>query len=138
MVLLKAPDGADDDRDVPNRVRPVRVTLAMRKLLASLVVLAVLGVVAAQALAAARSVRVGDNFFLRRGHHTISVRHGSRVTFHWVGRRSHNVDARRGPVHFRSAVMTNGSFTTTLRRRGRYLVVCDIHPKTMRLSIRVR
>jgi plastocyanin len=110
----------------------------MRKLLASLVVLAVLGVAAAQALAATQSVRVGDDFFVRKGHHTITVRHGSRVTFRWVGSRVHDVHARKGPVHFRSAVMTSGSFSTTLRRRGRYLVVCDIHPRTMRLTIRVR
>jgi plastocyanin len=109
----------------------------MRKLLASFVVLAALGVAAAQALAAAHSVRVGDDFFIRRGHHAIDVRHGSRVRFRWVGHKVHDVHARKGPVHFRSGVMRRGSFTTTLRRRGRYLVVCDIHPRAMRLTIRV-
>ena len=121
-----------------NRVATLAVLHAMRKLLVSLVVLAALGFAAAQALAAAHSVRVGDNFFIRKGHHTISVRHGSRVTFHWVGSRTHDVHARKGPVHFRSRFMTSGSFSTRLRHRGRYLVVCDIHPKTMRLTIRVR
>jgi plastocyanin len=115
-----------------------RVPPAMRKLLVSLVVLAVVGVAAAQALAASRGVRVGDDFFVRRGHHSISVRHGTAVTFRWVGKRVHDVHARTGPVHFRSSVMTHGRFTTTLNRRGRYLVVCDIHPKKMRLTIRVR
>jgi plastocyanin len=121
-----------------NRRVLLHVLHAMRKLLVSVVVLAVLGVAAAQALAAAHSVRVGDDFFVRKGHHTITVRHGSRVTFHWVGRKVHDVHAKKGPVHFRSSVMTSGSFTTRLRRRGRYLVVCDIHPRTMRLTIRVR
>ena len=121
-----------------NRVATLAVLHAMRKLLASFVVLAVLGVAAAQALAATHTVRVGDDFFVRKGHHTITVRHGSRVTFRWVGHRVHDVHAKKGPVHFRSAVMTSGSFTTKLRRRGRYLVVCDIHPRTMRLTIRVR
>jgi plastocyanin len=121
-----------------NRVAVLAVLHAMRKLLASLVVLALLGVAAAQALAASRSVRVGDDFFIRHGHHTITVRHGSRVTFRWVGSKVHDVHAKKGPVHFRSRVMTSGSFTTKLRRRGRYLVVCDIHPRTMRLTIRVR
>ena len=110
----------------------------MRKLLASFVALAVLGVAAAQALAAAHSVRVGDDFFIRRGHHTITVRHGSRVTFRWVGSQTHDVHARKGPVHFRSRFMRSGTFTTSLRHRGRYLVVCDIHPRAMRLTIRVR
>jgi plastocyanin len=121
-----------------NHAVPSRVLPPMRKLLVSFVVLAALGVAAAQALAAAHSVRVGDDFFIRKGHHRITVRHGSRVTFHWVGRKPHDVHAKKGPVHFHSRVMTSGSFTTRLRKRGRYLVVCDLHPRTMRLTIRVR
>lgn len=110
----------------------------MRKLMASLVVVALLGVAAAQALAATRSVRVGDNFFVARGHHTITVRRGATVRFHWTGSNAHDVHARRGPVHFRSAVMSSGTFAKRLTRRGRYLIVCDLHPRKMRLTIRVR
>jgi plastocyanin len=112
----------------------------MRRLIAFLAVLAVLGVVAAQALAAVRSVRIGDDFFVRPGrhHHTISVRHGTRVTFHWTGSNAHDVHAVRGPVHFRSAVMTSGTFSRKLRRRGTYVIRCDVHPHRMRLTIHVR
>lgn len=110
----------------------------MRKLIVSFIVLAALGVAAAQALAAGHGVRVGDNFFIRKGHHTITVRRGTTVRFHWVGGNVHDVHAKRGPVHFRSAFMTSGSFAKKLTRRGRYLIVCDIHPRAMRLTVRVR
>jgi plastocyanin len=110
----------------------------MRKLLASLVVLAVLGAVAAQAFAGTRAVRVGDDFFVRKGHHSITVGRGARVRFHWVGSNTHDVHAVRGPAHFRSAFMTSGSFAAKLRRAGTYTVICDIHPKAMRLTIHVR
>jgi plastocyanin len=110
----------------------------MRKLLVSFAVLAVLGLAAASALAATRSVRVGDDFFVRKGHHSITVQHGSRVRFRWVGRNLHDVHAIKGPVHFRSGVKSSGSFTRKLRRKGTYLVVCDIHPQSMRLTIHVR
>jgi plastocyanin len=112
----------------------------MRRLIASFVVLAVLGVAAAQALAAVRSVRIGDDFFVRPGrhHHTITVRRGTRIRFHWTGSNPHDVHVVRGPVHFRSAVMTSGTFSRKLRRRGTYVIRCDIHPRRMRLTIHVR
>ena len=121
-----------------NRLADLAVLHAMRKLLVSIVVIAVLGLAAAQALAAARSVRVGDDFFIRKGPHSITVHRGARVRFRWVGSSTHDVHATRGPVHFRSAFMRNGSFTKKLRRAGTYTVICDIHPKTMRLTIHVR
>jgi plastocyanin len=121
-----------------NPVAALAVLHAMRKLLVSFVVLAVLGLAAAQALAAARGVRVGDDFFVRKGHHSITVHRGAKVRFRWVGSTTHDVHATRGPVHFRSRFMTSGTFTKKLRRAGTYTVICDIHPKTMRLTIHVR
>jgi plastocyanin len=111
----------------------------MRRLIVSLVVLAALGVVAAQALAAVHRVRVGDNFYVRPGrhHHTITVRRGTRIRFRFVGSNPHDVHAIRGPVHFRSPVMTSGTFSRKLRRRGTYVIHCDLHPRKMRLTIHV-
>jgi plastocyanin len=112
----------------------------MRRLIVSLVVLAAVGVAAAQALAAVRSVRIGDNFYVRSGrhHHSITVNRGTRVRFRWTGSNPHDVHVIRGPVHFRSAVMTSGTFSRKLRRSGTYVIHCDLHPRTMRLTIHVR
>ena len=111
----------------------------MRKLLTSLVVLVVLGVLAAQALAATRSVRVGDDYFVSKGSpKTITVKRGTRVTWHFRGKSIHNVDARKGPVHFRSSYKSGGTFSKRLTKPGTYVVYCDIHSPDMRMKIRVK
>jgi plastocyanin len=111
----------------------------MRKLIASLFVVAVLGVVAAQAYAASRSVRVGDNYFVSKGStKTITVKRGTRVTWHFRGSGLHNVDARKGPVHFRSSYKRSGTFSKRLTKPGTYVIYCDVHSPDMRMKIRVK
>ena len=85
-------------------------------------------------------VRVGDNWFVRsRGVPTVTVSRGAAVTWRFVGREPHNVVVKRGPVKFRSGVERSGTYTRTMRRRGTYTVVCDIHggrDQKMRLVVR--
>ena len=70
----------------------------MRKLFASVLVLAALGIVASQAFAATRSVSVGDDWFVAKGHpRSITVKKGTTVTWHFRGKTMHNVDAAQGP-----------------------------------------
>jgi plastocyanin len=111
----------------------------MRKLLASLLVLAALGVVASQAFAATRSVSVGDDWFVSKGRpKTITVRKGTTITWHFRGKSMHNVDASKGPVHFISGYKRRGTYSRTLRKPGTYVVYCDIHRPDMRMTIRVK
>ena len=111
----------------------------MRKLLASVLVLAALGIVASQALAATRSVSVGDDWFVAKGHpRTITVKRGTTITWHFRGRTMHNVDARKGPVHFISSYKKKGTYSRTLRKAGTYVVYCDIHAPDMRMTIKVK
>jgi plastocyanin len=110
----------------------------MRKLIVSLAIVALLGVVAAQALAATKSVRVGDNFFIARGHpRSITVSRGTVVRWHFTGSNRHDVHATSGPAQFRSSVMRSGTFSKKLTRAGRYVIHCDIH-HGMRMTIHVR
>jgi plastocyanin len=110
----------------------------MRKLIASLLVVAALGVVATQAFAASRSVAVGDDYFVSKGSpKTITVKRGTRVTWRFKGSSIHNVDARKGPVHFRSSYKRSGSFSKRLTTPGTYVVYCDVHSPDMRMRIRV-
>jgi hypothetical protein len=75
----------------------------MRKLVALLLVAALTAAVAATALAARRTVRVGDNWFVRpSGVPTVTVERGDTVVWRFIGRRRHNVAVRRGPVRFHS------------------------------------
>lgn len=100
----------------------------MRKTLA--LTLALLGVFAATALAATKTVKVGDNWFLRTsGTPTVTVKKNDTVKWTWVGDSAHNVVVTRGPVRFSSPVKTSGAYKRRMTRRGTYVIVCTIHGK---------
>jgi plastocyanin len=86
-----------------------------------------------------RTVRLGDDWFVRDGGSTrVTVVRGTRVRWRWTGRDLHNVVVRRGPTRFQSSLKRSGSYRKTLRRRGTYRIVCSIHQPDMRMTLRVR
>ena len=105
----------------------------MRKLLLALLVV---GLVAAPAYAATRSVRLVDNRF---GPSTLSVRAGDTVVFRNAGESPHNaVTTGRSPQRFASPLLRSGqSYRRRLTRRGTYRIVCTLHAG-MRMTLRVR
>ena len=110
----------------------------MRKLLVASLIAAVPAVLATQALAASRSVKVGDNFFVRKGSvPTVTVKKGSTVTWRWAGRELHNVAVAKGPAKFRSSYKSSGSYSKRLTRTGTYTIVCSIHQPDMKMKLRV-
>ena len=110
----------------------------MRKLLVAALVIAFTATLASQALAA-RTVSVGDDYFVRRGDPpTVSVSKGTKVTWRWVGRDLHNVAVTRGPRKFRSSYKEDGTFSRRMRVRGTYRIVCTIHQPDMAMTLRVR
>jgi plastocyanin len=109
----------------------------MRKLFIVVLIAAVPAAFAAQALAASRSVKVGDDYFVRKGSvPTVTVRKGSTVTWRFRGSDLHNVAVTRGPVLFHSSYKDSGSFSKKMRRAGRYTIVCTIH-SGMKMKLRV-
>jgi plastocyanin len=112
----------------------------MRKLVPLALTCAVAATLAASALAASRSIRVGDNWFVQRhGVPTVSVRRGDTVTWRFVGREPHNVQVQRGPERFTSPTRDRGSYRRRMTRRGTYAIVCTIHgarDQRMRLVVR--
>jgi plastocyanin len=113
----------------------------MRKLLPLVLLAALSGtlLVTAPALSARRSVKVGDDYFVRAGSPpTVSVRRGDTVVWRWQGRNRHNVRATSGPQRFRSPIKSSGTYSRRLTRRGTYRIVCDLHPPNMRMTLRVR
>ena len=111
----------------------------MRKLLLSFVVVAVVGTAAAQALAATRSVKIGDNFFVARHDHSITVHKGARVRWRNSGSSMHNVVVTRGPVHFRSNgyLFHGDTFTHRFKRKGTYKIICTVHAPNMKMTLKV-
>jgi len=110
----------------------------MRKLLVASLIAAVSAVLATQALAATRSVKVGDDYFVRRGSvPTVTVRKGTTVTWRFTGRDLHNVKVSKGPVKFGSSFKRSGTYSKRLTRTGTYTIVCSIHQPDMAMKLRV-
>lgn len=109
----------------------------MRKLFIVALIAAASAVLATQALASSRSVKVGDDYFIHKGSTpTITVTKGSTVTWRFRGSDLHNVAVTKGPVKFHSSYKDSGSFSKKMRRAGRYTIVCTIH-SGMKMKIHV-
>jgi plastocyanin len=101
----------------------------VRRAPALLLAAAATAALAVPALAATtRSVKVGDNYFVKDGGSpTVTVKQNTRVRWNWAGDSLHNVTVKKGPVRFHSRSQTSGSYTKTLTRRGTYRIYCTIH-----------
>ena len=111
----------------------------MRKLLVAMLIAAASAVLATQALAATRTVKIGDDYSVRKGSApTVTVKKGTKVTWRWAGRDMHNVAVTKGPVKFRSSFKSSGTYSKTVRRTGTYTIVCTIHQPDMTMKLRVK
>ncbi len=112
----------------------------MRRLLVLAVAAAVGAALAIPALAATKSVTVGDNFFVRDGGvPTVTVMRNDTVKWRFTGDRPHNVTVKRGPAKFHSKTKRRGSYSKKLTRRGLYTLYCTIHgagDQSMKLRVR--
>jgi plastocyanin len=100
----------------------------LRKLVVLALVAAVLALLATQAFAASRSVKVGDNYFVRAsGVPTVTVKKGTTVTWRFAGNNLHTVVVRSGPTKFRSSAKSSGTYKKKLTRKGTYRIFCSIH-----------
>jgi plastocyanin len=100
----------------------------MRKLIVLAVLACALAVLTATAMAATRSVKVGDNYYVRsHGVPTVTVSKGTTVQWHFGTGTPHTVTVSRGPAKFNSGVRSSGTFSKKLRKRGTYTIYCQIH-----------
>ena len=100
----------------------------MRKLIVIAISACALVLLAATAMAATKSVKVGDDYYVRSsGVPKVTVTKGTTVRWRFVGDNPHTVTVSRGPVKFNSGVKTSGSYRKKLRRRGTYTIYCTIH-----------
>ena len=106
----------------------------MKKLSILAAVLVAAALLAVPALAATKSVTVGDTFFKAKA---ITVSKGTTVKWVWRGKLPHDVKVKSGPAKFKSTVKTSGSYSKRLTRSGTYRIICTIHPN-MKQTITVR
>ena len=100
----------------------------MRKLIVMALVVGCLGVLASVAMAATRSIKVGDDYYVRsRGVPTVTVSKGTTVKWNFRGSNPHTVTVSKGPSKFNSGVKSSGSYKKKLTKRGTYTIYCTIH-----------
>lgn len=112
----------------------------MKKLLMlSAVAALVIAVVAVPALAATKSVKVGDDYFVAKGKiPTVTVKAGSTVKWNWTGKAPHDVRVTKGPVTFSSGnAKVKGSYSKKVTKKGTYKIVCTIHQPSMAMWLKV-
>jgi plastocyanin len=110
----------------------------MRKLLVLFAIAVASAALAVPALAATRSVKVGDDYFVRKGSvPTVTVRKGTTVTWRFAGKDLHNVKVSKGPAKFGSSYKDSGTFSKRVTRTGTYTIVCSIHQPDMKMRLKV-
>jgi len=82
-----------------------------------------------------RSTWVADYAF---GAQRVSIRRGTRFTWHFAGGTAHDVTLASGPVGFASPSLSRGSYSFRFTRPGTYRLFCSLHPARMTQVIRVR
>ena len=106
----------------------------MKRLIALLVAVTGCAAVAVPALAATKTVTVGDSFFRAKD---VTVGKGTTVRWVWRGKLIHNVTVKSGPSRFHSLAKAGGTYSKRPTRPGAYRIVCTIHPG-MTMTVRVR
>ena len=100
----------------------------MRKLIVLVLALAALAAVAATALGATKSIKVGDDYYVRaRGVPKVTVSKGTRVRWRFATSTGHTVTVKSGPTKFNSGAHSSGTYSKTLKKRGTYVIYCTIH-----------
>jgi len=104
---------------------------ALRLAAAAISVVAGLALLA-PAAGADQTVSVDDNFFKPK---RLKVTVPEKVTWEWDGLVAHNVVVEKGPQKFKSKLQSEGTYSKVIKKPGKYLIHCTIHPgMTMRIT----
>ena len=100
----------------------------MRKLIVIALAACALAALTATAFAATKSVKVGDDYYVRpSGVPKVTVTKGTTVKWRFVGDSPHTATVSKGPVKFNSGVKTSGTYSKKMKKRGTYTIYCTIH-----------
>ena len=100
----------------------------LRRIAGVAVLVAAMGAVAvlpADAQVLTKTVKVGDNFFKPK---KLKITTGTKLTFKWVGSARHDVKVKKGPQKFESKLRNSGKFSRVIKKPGKYVIYCTIHP----------
>jgi plastocyanin len=109
----------------------------MRKLFVLVISVCALAALAATAVAATRTVKVGDDYFVRpSGTPKVTVSKGTTVRFNFSGADNRHTVTRLSGPRFKAC---SDTCRRTLKRRGTYRLYCTIHgaaDQSMRLVVK--
>src|SRR3954451_9321246 len=81
-----------------------------------------------------KTLKVGDNYFVKPGGATVTVKRGTTVTWRWSGSALHNVTVRKGPARFASKPQARGSYSRRVVKPGTSSLICPIHGAAMTMK----
>ena len=111
----------------------------MRRTIIAALGVAVAGTAALPALAATKSITVGDNYFVKRGGATVSVKRGTTVRWVFRGDRKHTVVGTGSASFINSGdPRRDGSYKLKMSREGTFRIVCTLHSDEQRMTLKVR
>jgi plastocyanin len=114
----------------------------MRKPLVLVLVLALSAVLAATALAATKSIKVGDNYYVRpSGVPTVTINKGDKLKFNFTGDKPHNAIGKGISLGSDcKKVRSSGSCrSSALKKTGTFTIYCAVHgAKDQSMKVRVR
>jgi plastocyanin len=107
----------------------------LRKLIIAAVVC---GAAATPAVAATKTVKVGDDWFVKPGNGSATVSKGTTVKWTNVGKSPHTVKVKKGPQKFESNIIAKGkSYSKKVKKKGTYTIICTIH-SGQKMTLRVK
>lgn len=111
----------------------------MRRTLRTLfAVLMICGVAAVSALAATTKVKVGDNFFVKQGGGTVTVKKGTKVTWTFTGKAAHIVTGTGAAKFINSgSPKSKGTYSVIAKKTGTFKIICTIH-SGQRMTLKVK
>ena len=113
----------------------------MRKLLLVVAVPVITAALAIPALAATKSVKVGDDWFVRSSDGavpTVTIKRNDTVRWQFVGGDDHTVSVKSGPMKFSSPAKQSGTYAKKITKAGTYRIYCKVHglgSQSMKLKV---
>ena len=112
----------------------------MRKLIVLATAAVSTAAIAVPALAATKTVKIGDIWFISKAknHGTVKAKVGDTVKWVWAGDFPHNVAVTSGPAKFKSKTQKKGTFSRKITKAGTYKIICTVHgAKAQSMVLRV-
>ena len=101
----------------------------------TILALAIAAILVPLAHAETTGVKVKDNFFKPD---RVEIKKGDKVRWRWRGSDLHNVAGKKpgsNKIAFASAFKTDGRYTRRFRKIGTWRILCENHPRKMRMKV---